>query len=117
MCNLTIKNLSHAVFVKIAHRAVMLSVKRYAKTLCNPRMKTSLVKLQHLWRDKKRRTRWPEAFQSINFLHSRRKTWSIVNNLTGSSRHSSIIVPFQLTPQLLRNGNTRELIASLFISY
>ena len=38
--------------------------------------------------DRKRRDRWSEVFQSIEFLHSTRKTWSILNNLTGGSRHS-----------------------------
>ena len=33
--------------------------------------------------DRKRRDRWSEAVQSIDFSHSIRKTWSILNNLTG----------------------------------
>ena len=38
--------------------------------------------------DRKRRDRWSEAVRSIDFSHSSRKAWSILNNLTGRSRHS-----------------------------
>ena len=38
--------------------------------------------------DRKRRNRWSEAVQSINYSHSSHKVWSILNNLTGRS-HSS----------------------------
>ena len=39
--------------------------------------------------DRKRRDRWSEAVQTIDFSHSSRKAWSILNNLTGRSRRSS----------------------------
>ena len=35
--------------------------------------------------DRKRRDRWSEAVRSIDFSHSSRKAWSILNNLTGRS--------------------------------
>ena len=35
--------------------------------------------------DRKRRDRWSEAVRSIDFLHSSRKVWSILNNFTGRS--------------------------------
>ena len=38
--------------------------------------------------DRKRRDRWSEAVQTIDFSHSSRKAWSILNNLTGRSRRS-----------------------------
>ena len=38
--------------------------------------------------DKKRRDRWFEALQTIDFSHSSRKAWSILNNLIGRSRRS-----------------------------
>ena len=38
--------------------------------------------------DRKRRDRWSVAVRSIAFSHSSRKAWSILNNLTGRSRHS-----------------------------
>ena len=41
-----------------------------------------LAKLDRNWRD-----RWSEADQSIDFSHSSQKAWSILNNLTGRSRH------------------------------
>ena len=38
--------------------------------------------------DRNRRDRWSEAVRSIDFSHSSRKVRSILNNLTGRSRHS-----------------------------
>ena len=38
--------------------------------------------------DRKRRDRWSEAVQTIDFSHSSRKAWSILNNLPGRSRRS-----------------------------
>ena len=38
--------------------------------------------------DRKRRDRWSETVQTIDFSHSSRKAWSILNNLTGRSRRS-----------------------------
>ena len=65
--------------------------------------------------ERKRRDRWSEAVRSIDFSHSSRKAWSILNNLTGRSRHSLVTVPFQpmlLHLSWLEMGNTRLLIAS-----
>ena len=39
-----------------------------------------LAKLDRKWRDQ-----WSKAVQSIDFSHSSRKAWSILNNLTGRS--------------------------------
>ena len=57
--------------------------------------------------DRKRRDRWLEAFRSIDFSHSSRKAWSILNNLTGRSRHSPRHCPVSadaIACQLVRNG-------------
>ena len=57
--------------------------------------------------DRKRRDRWSEAVRSIDFSHSSRKAWSILNNLTGRSRHSSRHCPVPanaIASQLVRNG-------------
>ena len=57
--------------------------------------------------DRKRRDRWSEAVRSINFSHSSRKSWSILNNLTGRSRHSPRHCPVSadaIASQLIRNG-------------
>ena len=65
--------------------------------------------------DRKRRDRWSEAFQTIDFSHSSRKAWSILNNLTGRSRSSLGIVQFQPMPSHQYwsiTANTRILIAS-----
>ena len=57
--------------------------------------------------DRKRRNRWSEAVRSINFSHSNRKAQSILNNLTGRSRHSPRHCPVSadaIASQLVRNG-------------
>ena len=57
--------------------------------------------------DRKRRDRWSEVVRSIDFSHSSRKAWSILNNLTGRSRHSPrhcLISVDAIAPQLVRNG-------------
>ena len=60
-----------------------------------------LAKLDRKWRD-----RWYEAVRSIDFSHSSRKAWSILNNLTGRSRHSPRHCPVSanaVASQLVRN--------------
>ena len=57
--------------------------------------------------DRKQRDRWSEAVRSIDFSHSSRKAWSILNNLTGRSRHSPRHCPVSadvIASQLVRNG-------------
>ena len=57
--------------------------------------------------DRKRRDRWSEAVRNIDFSHSSRKAWSILNNLTGRSRHSPRHCPVSadaIASQLVRNG-------------
>ena len=57
--------------------------------------------------DRKRRDRWSEAVRSIDFSHSSRKAWSILNNLTGRSRHSLRHCPVSadaIASQLVKNG-------------
>ena len=65
--------------------------------------------------DKKLRDRWFEAVQTIDFLHSSRIAWSILNNLTGRSRRSPRhwgVSADAIASQLIRNGryegNDRE---------
>ena len=56
---------------------------------------------------RKRRDRWSEAVPSIDFSHSSRKAWSILNNLTGRSRHSPrhcLVSADAIASQLVRNG-------------
>ena len=57
--------------------------------------------------DRKRRDRWSKAVRSIDFSHSSRKAWSILNNLTGRSRHSPRHCPISadaIASQMVRNG-------------
>ena len=57
--------------------------------------------------DKKRRDRWSEAVRTIDFSHSSRKAWSVLNNLTGRSQHSPChctVSASAVAPQLIRNG-------------
>ena len=56
--------------------------------------------------DRKRRDWWSEAVRSIDFSHSSQKAWSILNNLTGRSRHSPRHCPVAadaIASQLVRN--------------
>ena len=58
------------------------------------------------WLDKKRRDQWSEAVRNIDFSHSSRKAWSIINNLTGRSRYSPRNCPVSanaIAAQLVRN--------------
>ena len=50
-------------------------------------------------RDRKRRYRWSEAVRSIDFSHSSRKAWSILNNLTVD--HNTLLITVPSQPMLL----------------
>ena len=57
--------------------------------------------------DKKLRDRWSEAVQTINFLLSSRKAWSVLNNRTGRSRRSPrhcAVSANAIASQVIRNG-------------
>ena len=57
--------------------------------------------------DRKRRDRWSKPVRSIDFSHSSRKAWSILNNVTGRSPHSPRLCPVSanaIASQLVRNG-------------
>ena len=57
--------------------------------------------------DNKRRDRRSEAVQTVEFLHSSQKAWSILNNLTGRSRRSPrhcTVLANAIASQLIRNG-------------
>ena len=65
--------------------------------------------------DDKRRDRWSETFQTIDFLHSSRTAWSLLNNLTGRSwrspRHCAVsanAIAFQLIGNGRYEGIDRE---------
>ena len=62
--------------------------------------------------DRKRRDRWSEAVRSIDFSHSSQKAWSILNNLTGRSRHNPRHCPVSadaIASQLVRNGKYKAI--------
>ena len=57
--------------------------------------------------NRKRRYRWSRAVRNIDFSHFIRKAWSILNNLTGRSRHSSRHCPVSadaIASKPVRNG-------------
>ena len=61
--------------------------------------------------DRKRRDRRSETVRNIDFSHSNRKAWSILNNLTGRSRHSSRhchVSTNAIASQLVRNGKYED---------
>ena len=106
------KRLSHASIKITIFHVGKQSVNSSMKLSCNSSLAAAalLAKL-----DRKRRDRWSKAIWSIEFSHSSRKAWSILNNLTGRSRHSPRHVPFQpmlLHLSWLEMGNTRLLLAS-----
>ena len=56
--------------------------------------------------DRKQRDQWSKAVRSIDFSHSDRKAWSILNNLTGRLQHSPHHCPVSadaIASQLVRN--------------
>ena len=56
--------------------------------------------------DRKRRDQWFEAVRSIDYSHSSRKAWSIMNNLTGRLRRSPRHCPVSadaIASQLVKN--------------
>ena len=67
--------------------------------------KTATALLSRL--DRKRRTRWSEAVQNIDFSHSTRVARSTLNNLTGRSRqfpHQCPVLANAIASQLVTNG-------------
>ena len=57
--------------------------------------------------DEKRRERWSEAVNTIDFTHSSRLAWNTINNLTGRSRQSRRLCPISansIASQLVQNG-------------
>ena len=57
--------------------------------------------------DEKRKTRWSEAVNSIDFTHSSRLAWSTKNNLTGKQRHTQRTCPISsnsIASELVKNG-------------
>ena len=57
--------------------------------------------------DKKGRDQWSETVQTIDFSHSSRKAWSILNYLTGRSRRSAChcaVSVNAIASQPIRNG-------------
>ena len=60
--------------------------------------------------NRKRRDRWSEAVQNIDFLLSSQVAWSTLNNLTGRPQQSPRQCPVSanaIAIQLVKNGNTR----------
>ena len=80
----------------------------------NNSSRAATVQLTRL--DRKWMYQWSEAVQSIEFSHSSRKAWSILNNLTGRSRYSSrhcSISADAIASQLVRNGRNENVYRAL----
>ena len=83
----------------------MQTVNLSIKPFCSLLRETTQALLAKL--DRKQRDRWSEAVRSIDFSHFSRKAWSILNNLTGRSRHSPrhcLVSANVIASQLARNG-------------
>jgi len=69
------------------------------------------VALSLLYRqEQKNQVRWEEAVNSIKFLYSSRKAWSVISKLTGRSGCSSRLCPVSansIASQLVKNGAHR----------
>ena len=98
------KRLSHADIETIIFRVGMQSVNPSIKPFCSLLRETTRAWLLPLCFP---RLTESEAVQSIDFSHSSRKAWSILNNLTGRSRHSPRHCPVSadaIASQLVKNG-------------
>ena len=104
------KRLSHAGIEITIFRVGMQSVNPSIKPFCSLLRETTQVWLLQLCLPsltENGEDRWSEAVRSIDFSHSSRKAWSILNNLTGRSRHSPRHCPVSadaIASQLVRNG-------------
>jgi len=59
------------------------------------------------WLGQKKHERWEETVNSIDFSHSNRKAWRIINKLTGTYGHSFHQCPISansIASQLVKNG-------------
>ena len=99
------KKLYHAGIETTIFRVGMQSVNPSIKLSCSLLRETNqvwlLAKLDRMQRD-----RWSEAVWNIDFSHSSRKEWSILNNLTGRSQHSPRYCPVSadaIASQMVRN--------------
>ena len=100
------KILSHAVVEITPYRVGMLSARISTGRFCSHLKEATLTGLP-LMLDNKRRNRWSEAVQTMDYSHSSRKAWSILNNLTGRSRRSPrhcAISANAIVSQLITNG-------------
>ena len=64
------------------------------------------------WLDRKRRDRWSEAVQTIDFSHSSHKAWSILNYITGRSRRSPrhcAVSANAIASVLVNNGKYKDI--------
>ena len=109
LCSLRLKKLSHVDVDATTPHAGMKSVKASTNNFTSApdepeSRRTASALLQKL--DEERRRRWNEAVQSIDFIPSSRRAWTIINNLTGHSRHpprQCSISANAISSQLIRN--------------
>ena len=100
------KNRFHAVVGKTTDHAGMRSARPSIRHFFGHRRVKALTQLPCLIArlDKRRRKRWSEAVNAIDYTHSSRLAWNAINNLTGRTRQSYRSCPCPFLPtQLLRN--------------
>ena len=101
------KRLSHAGIETTIFRVGMQSVNLSIKPFCSLLRETTQAWLLQLCLPSLTESGGFEAVRSIDFSHSSRKAWSILNNLTGRSRHSPRHCPVSadaIASRLVRNG-------------
>ena len=100
------KILSHVVVEMTTFRVGMLSAKTSTVHFCS-RLKEATLTGLPLPCSSECRDRWFEAVQTIDFAHFSRKTWNILNNVTGRSRRSPrhcAVSANAIASQLIGNG-------------
>ena len=104
------KRLSHAGIETSMFSVGMQSVNPSIQCFCSLLRETNQVWLLQLYQRNLTGSAercWSETVQSIDFLHSSRKAWGILNNLTSSLRHSPrhcTVSANAIASQLVRNG-------------
>ena len=117
------KILFDAVVKITTYRAGMLSARTSTVHFCSRLKEATLTGLPlpcSSGSTKKRRNRWSEVVQNIDFSNSSRKAWSILNNRTVRSRRSPChcaVSANVIASQLIKNSDVRVLTGSHLDSF
>ena len=105
------KRLSHAGIKITIFRVGMQSVNPSIEPFCSLLRETTQVWLLQLCLPSLTESGGIDGPRQFDFSHSSRKAWSILNNLTGRSRHSPRHCPVSadaIASQLVKNGKYED---------